>query len=392
MPVTGVDWVVFGDDWGGHPSTTQHLILHLPPEDRVIWVDSIGMRSPSLTRQDFRRIVEKARAILRQDTTSPDAALYRGTVGRVANVRPRALPWHDRGIAVRFNRWSLGRSIAAEARRHGMRPTVLLASYPVIVRYLEAIPHERLCYLRLDDYAHYPGVDRSLVEATEARMHDLADAVFATARSLIPDEVADKTHYLPQGVQIDHFASVPLEPPDTRVLGFFGTLATWLDFKLIEDVARGAPEWTLEFLGQVDHLPPALARLPNVRLVPRVRFAELPDAISHWRAAWIPFALNTLTIGVNPLKAREYLAAGFPTHCTPLPEADDLRERIRISSDANEVIGWLRSDVLADTREARLRRRESVSGDSWAARAERLREIATRSIESSNMVKMGASG
>ena len=392
MSLAGVDWVVFGDDWGGHPSTTQHLILHLPPQDQVIWIDSIGMRSPGLKTQDLRRIGEKARGIFRGGRSTEDA-LYEGTVGRVVHVRPKVLPWHDRRAAIRFNRWSLGRSIATEARRHDMRPSVLLASYPVIVRYLESVPYERLYYLRLDDYAHYPGVDRSLVEATESRMYELSDAVFATARPLIPGEVREKSHYLPQGVRVEHFATVPLEPPDGRVLGFFGTLASWLDFQLIEDVARAVPDWTLEFLGQVDHFPSTLERLPNVRIVPRVAFSDLPTAISHWCAGWIPFAINTLTIGVNPLKAREYLAAGLPTHCTPLPEAEDLRDRILVTSEAAHVVRWLRSEVMHDSREARRSRRESVRADSWAARAETLRSVVTRPDDHSNEgMKMGAKG
>ena len=38
-----MEWIVFGDDWGAHPSTTQHLVLHLPAEGAVIWVATIGL-------------------------------------------------------------------------------------------------------------------------------------------------------------------------------------------------------------------------------------------------------------------------------------------------------------------------------------------------------------
>ena len=59
-----MDWIVFGDDWGAHPSTTQHLIVNLPREDRILWVDSIGMRQPKLRVVDVRRIWNKARRLL----------------------------------------------------------------------------------------------------------------------------------------------------------------------------------------------------------------------------------------------------------------------------------------------------------------------------------------
>ena len=48
--VERIDWIVFADDWGRLPSTTQHLIRHLPESDRVIWIDgrwSSALRSPA---------------------------------------------------------------------------------------------------------------------------------------------------------------------------------------------------------------------------------------------------------------------------------------------------------------------------------------------------------
>lgn len=374
----GIDWIIFGDDWGGHPSTTQHLALNLPSTDRVVWVDSIGMRSPKLNPADLRRLAEKGRALLRGE--GEGGALYDGTMGELRHVGARVLPFHDRGAAIAFNRRSLGRTIGQAMRGWDRRPTALLASYPVIVRYADSVPHDSLFYLRLDDYEHYPGVDPALVEATEDEMCRRADVVFATARTLIPEDWTSKSRYLPQGVMWEHFAAVPLEPPRSKVLGFFGTMAEWLDYDLIERVASRAPGWTLELLGQVDHLPDRIREIESIRLVPRVAYSDLPDAIAHWSAAWIPFQINTLTIGVNPLKVREYLAAGLPSHCAPLPEAADLADRVMITSDADEVVDWLDRVTKTDTSEARAARRESVRSDSWAARAERLRFTVSESL------------
>ena len=38
--------VVLGEDWGQHPSSTQHLIKRLLPDYQVLWVNSIGLRRP----------------------------------------------------------------------------------------------------------------------------------------------------------------------------------------------------------------------------------------------------------------------------------------------------------------------------------------------------------
>src|SRR5262249_58603003 len=158
-------------------------------------------------------------------------------------------------------------------------------------------------YLRFDDSSIYPGVDPALVHHTEQRLFERADAIVATARALMPtdtDAHLKKAHYLPQGVHYDHFAATPLAIPQTKVLGFFGTLAEWLDYELIVAVATAAPDWELHFVGKVDYLPAMLEQLPNVRLFPAVPFSQLPRIVAGWRAPWVPLQNHTLTLGVKP--------------------------------------------------------------------------------------------
>jgi len=78
---------------------------------------------------------------------------------------------------------------------------------------------------------------------------------------------------------------------------------------------------------------------------------------------------------VNPLKIREYLAAGLPTHCTPLPEAVALQPHVMVSDQAESIHGWMERSRTSDSPEARRRRREFVQGDSWASRATTFRNV-----------------
>ena len=106
-----MEWIVFGDDWGAHPSTTQHLVLNLPNEDSVIWVDSIGMRSPRLRRVDLERIWGKAKRLL--SASEAGAGLYEGSLASFQHVRPKVLPWHKKRAAVRFNQRRLRKELNA---------------------------------------------------------------------------------------------------------------------------------------------------------------------------------------------------------------------------------------------------------------------------------------
>ena len=65
-PLTGRDFIVFADNWGRHPSSTQHLFRHILRNNRVLWVHTIGLRNPGLSAYDLKRSVE----ILRRFTGS----------------------------------------------------------------------------------------------------------------------------------------------------------------------------------------------------------------------------------------------------------------------------------------------------------------------------------
>ncbi len=348
-------WLVFGDDWGRHASTTQHLIRQIGGSERVVWIDSIAMRSPELGLADARRAWER---LFRRPSASgtPDPEW-------LVRPRPRVLPWHLSAPVRRFNRSAIVRAVT---RALGGEVPVVLASNPVSALYLDGIPRAALAYLRLDDYAELPGVDPELARVAERRMFEIADVVVGTARKLLPPDVPGL--YLPQGVDTALFGQATLEPAQGKVLGFFGLLASWIDAELIADVARSAPDWSLELVGRSDVDVPALRALPNVRLLPAVPYGELPRVMARWSAAWAPFRLNELTAAVNPLKVREYLAAGLPTFCTPLPEVTSV-PGVRLGRTAGEVVSWLRDEGEHDTRGLRAARRRSVAGDSWAARA-----------------------
>ncbi|MFO0745317.1 MAG: hypothetical protein U1F43_06510 [Myxococcota bacterium] len=370
-PIESIDWIVFGDDWGRHPSTTQHLVAHLPPEDRVVWVDSLGMRAPRLRWADARRVVERVGALLgerrsRRNSVAPPA----GHPARhpALRVRPHVLPWHLVPAVVAANRALLRRQLGA------MPGAVALVANPVAALYLDVVAPRRVLYLRLDRYADVPGVDPALVAQVEPAMIARADRIFAPNAWVMADLPPAKAELLPQGVDLERFAAVPLEPPATRVCGYWGWLGEWLDRELVARAAAAHPDWTFELRGPSRLPPEALALGPNVRVLPPVAHAELAAAAAHWRAAWAPLTLTHHMAHASPLKLREYLAAGLPTAATPIPEALAL-PAIRCVRTPDDVAGFLAA-ALADDAEQRRQRRRAVAGDSWASRAAVVRAAA----------------
>lgn len=356
-----MNWLIFGDDWGRHPSTTQHLARALAEQDRVVWVNSLGMRAPSPSWGDLRAAATRVRGRFRASANLAPFPV----------VSAHAAPFHHSPVVRAANRVSLGRQLRRVLAQRGLEKPVALVSNPVAAWYLSELELAGAVYLRLDDYPRLPGVDPRLAHEAEREMARVATLQVGTAKALLG---GPEWALLPQGVQLEHFAR-RRAAPSGRVLGFFGLYASWLDEALIAQVARRRPDWTLEFMGPVrDRISPAVKACPNVRFRDAVPFDSLPEATAHWSAAWIPFQLNPLTLAVNPLKAREYLASGLASFSTPLPEVVGLPE-VRCGTTVDDVVRFLDSDdVRLDDETRRERRRLSVAADGWNNRAAQLRE------------------
>src|ERR1700674_5189871 len=61
-PFKGRDMLCFGHDWSGDPLSKTHLMRILARENRVLWINSIGYRTPTASARDIRRALHKLKA------------------------------------------------------------------------------------------------------------------------------------------------------------------------------------------------------------------------------------------------------------------------------------------------------------------------------------------
>jgi hypothetical protein len=97
----------------------------------------------------------------------------------------------------------------------------------------------------------------------------------------------------------------------------------------------------------------------------------LPAYAKGFDVGLIPFPISEVTLNANPLKAREYLAAGLPVISTRIPEVAALGQ-CRVAADADGFVAEVAS-ALRD-RGSRRARSDSMAGESWEARLNEIRE------------------
>src|SRR3954452_3500236 len=59
----GRDMLCFSHDWSGDPLSKTHLMRLLARDNRVLWVNSIGYRTPGASRRDVARAFKKLASV-----------------------------------------------------------------------------------------------------------------------------------------------------------------------------------------------------------------------------------------------------------------------------------------------------------------------------------------
>jgi glycosyltransferase involved in cell wall biosynthesis len=366
--------VCFSQDWSGDPLSKTHLMRILARDNRVLWVNSIGLRTPSASKADVSRALKKLKAF---------AAPIREVEPNLFVFNPLAVPAYGLGLVRRVNQELLRWQVRRAMRKLGMRRPVNWVFNPAAAVVAGKLGEDLVIYQCVDEYTAFTGVPSQSLAALERQLLKRADLVIVSAELLYRSKVRDnpRTYLVRHGVDYTHFrkaldaaTQVPAEVAalPRPVIGFFGLIADWVDVELMADVARQYPQGSLVVLGKATTDVSVLKALPNVHLLGRKPYEELPAYCKGFDVALMPFRINELTLNANPLKVREYLAAGLPVVSTAIPEVEVLG-LCRIGRDRE---GFLRevAEALRDPGPSR-RISEAVRHESWEARVEEIREV-----------------
>ena len=357
----------------------QHLMSRLARENRVLFVESLGLRRPQLAGRDLARILRR----LRHGLAPP-----RATDG-LHVLSPLVLPLQHRPARA-INRRLLRAQARRAARRLGMRRPILWAYVPQAEVLIEALDPELVVYHCVDDVAAVAGVDVASFHATERSFASQADLVLASAPALAArlrrysanvldaPNVADTALF---ARALDMNQSDGPDPlvaalPRPRILFTGAIVSTKLDMPMLLALARARPEWSFALVGPVGPGDPrtdvsALQEMPNIHLLGSRAYEELPDVLRAGDVGLIPYALNAVTESVFPMKVYEYLAAGLPVVATPLPALAEVAE-VATAPDAEGIERLLEEAIAADSPERRAARSRAAAAHSWDRRLEEI--------------------
>jgi glycosyltransferase involved in cell wall biosynthesis len=368
VPLVGEDIVCFANDWTADPTSKHQVMQRLADRNRVLWIEAAGMRRPRLgSGKDLARLGRKARSFL---------APARHRLPTLWSYSPPSLPLPTSTLASRLNRLLYHRAVRRQLRRLAMSAAPISWIYaPHVAPWIRGLPRKMLVYHCVDRWSAFQDYDAAQMARCEEEICRTADLVLASAEDLAERcrSYGATVHYVPHGVDHAHFAAaladaplpLDLQPIVGPRVGFFGLIHEWVDLDLIAALADRLP-YSFVLIGDSNQdLRPLLAR-PNVFHLGRKPYAELPAYCRGFDAAIVPFRISELTRSVNPIKLREYAAAGLPVVATALPEISRCADIAACVTTEDEWEPALRLAVARGAdRNARLAQSARVADQDW---------------------------
>src|SRR6476659_1155010 len=239
-----------------------------------------------------------------------------------------------------------------DAHLASVRGTLIAWYYtPMMLPFSRDIDADVTVFDAIDELSKFKFAPVKLLEL-EQELIDRADVVFTGGSSLYEakKDRHDNVHCFPSSVDRAHFCKARarmFDPADQEDLprprlGFYGVIDERFDIDLLDKAAQMRPDWSFVMVGPVvkiseDELP----KRPNIHYLGGKTYEQLPDYLSGWDVALMPFAMNESTEFISPTKTPEYLAGGKPVVSTPI--RDVVRhcghlEGVKIASTPEEFV------------------------------------------------------
>ena len=361
-------------DWHARIQRTQHLALSLVELGH--WCFCLN---PHLGRQ-FRKIYAQDRR--------HRISFLKPRLAELHLRLPREPVYHQRMLTGAENKILISAlmTVVSSQRKAPLVQVVSLPTWLEIAKELKAEFQCPVVYDCQDLLEGFRNLDGEIVSA-EKELVKICDLAFFSSEQLLKrklkefPELNGRSVLLRNAADPDHFSQsirdrrprpAPLEEP--RLIGYVGALDDWFDIQCVSRAAARHPTWTFRLIGRIEFSEiTRLRQFSNVEFCGEIPYAHLPEFLTEFDVAMIPFRRTDLTIATNPIKLYEYFSCGLPVVSTRLPEVERFDELVYIADNPVDFTSQLEKAAMENSAELASRRREVALRENWKARAEQMR-------------------
>lgn len=305
----------------------QHVACELARTGyKVFYIDSLGLRRPSASVQDMKRILGRLKKAIRPPQ----------------NVRENLWVWSP--IVIPFQRYKFVQFLNRFLLNAGLKFWLWKLSFknswfwtynPMTTRFFNLKDYNKTVYHCVDEIKAQPGMPVEEIEAAETELMREVGVCFVTAEHLLETrrQLNPKTHYFSNVADYAHFSKardeatvIPADMAEFKkpVIGFVGAISGYkVNFDLLKQMSDKHPEWSIVMIGKVGEGDPwtdvsLLKDNKNIHFIGPRDYKTLPNYLKSFDVAILPNMLNEYTKSMFPMKFFEYLAAGLPVVATQL--------------------------------------------------------------------------
>lgn len=355
---------------------------------RVLWINPLPIRFPSVNRPDFRKkVINKAKThtrVLRR--AAPDVQVYSPV------YLPVFSPW-----GMKLNRILVSLQVFLVKILLGFRSPLVIGSEFTCWYAMPAIRRHPFFFHFADKISAFREVAshperRKVLEDMEAEIIREADVAGCSSR-MIHKHVLDAAAahgletegilYLPHAVDAKIFRSAreAADPEDIAglarpIAGYYGSLTQANDKATFLAAAKALPEWSFVFIGKVVGDYDELASLDNVHFLGPRAHADIPRYGRCFDVCFMGWLPHEWITNCFPLKTMEYLLLGKPIVCSCRIDevAESFPELIRFTSGPDAFAKALVLEHQNDTPDRVAARKRAVGDFTWEAYVDKVKD------------------
>jgi len=377
--------VVFSDDWGRHPSSCQHLVRRLLPHYEVLWVNTIGTRTPKFDRATFAR----AASMVWQWSPGTGRIVSDPLPENLRVLSPKMWPWFRRPVDRWINRRLLSRSLSA-AIANVSAPRCAITTIPVVSDLVGWIPVDRWIYYCVDDLASWPGLDRETLLKMERSLVRKVDSCVAVSEHLRDhlERRGRDSELLTHGVDLEFWRSdrseadlnLSSDEAERPWIVFWGLVDERLDSDWLLALAERMTRGTILLVGPAQSVDAALKRHPRIRFVGPLSYFDLPGLARQVDVLVMPYRQMPATVAMQPLKLKEYLATGLPCVVSRLPSTEEWSDCLDVVDSVEGFVETVISRGEKGVPGSHLESRVRLEREDWNAKAEQFQSVIERNF------------
>ncbi|MEW5801272.1 MAG: glycosyltransferase [bacterium] len=377
--VEGKNIIAFSKEWENDWTSNHHVLTTLARKNTILWINSIGMRSPGLSSgKDWQRIIKKIFFWLRGPKQ-----VRRNLYVFTPLVWPFSRPFAFRRSSFTFLTLQL-RFLTLVLR---MRPFQVWSFLPAAEPLVGRLGEQRSVYYCTDNWRLFAYLkDQHIkISALEEKLLKKVDVVFASSRFLCHEKkkINARTHLVTHGVNdifLKYMESSPA-PSDLQgirhpVLGFYGWLRDTIDQRLLFELAQVYQDCSVVLIGKTSGNFERLRALSNIHFLGQKPYTELPRYAARFDVALIPYRMSPeLMRATNPIKLKEYLALGLPLVTTDLPEAHPYEKACWIAKNNRDFILSVEKALGPEGKRRGALGKSMVMNETWEDKVEAISRI-----------------